>query len=357
MASYAGDSLAYVPSGPAPLEVLGLSVNDLQIADTIVGRDEQGKHSGGLADDKGHAKYFKLGEGGWALSESFVETIATGDGTVSYAGALSKTPACMNNVSVTAGGQTVSDDGDGNFTGDGTGTINYKTGAVSITFTSIVTLGTDIDATYKYRGRLSAIQTQIGTDDGVVGVGNTGPYGLKLRKTKVAESSASIIDNNGQSVTDDGAGNLTGDGTGTIDYDTGDVQVTFTAAVPELNSIDVSYQYDQAGKAPSEGYTDLESVGNSDLYTFQKDFVTVLEGETPDSSTAYIQHRGAQSAKTLHRVFVDLSEAIDDGNGETPAFFEGGLFSENDVLLAYFTFSVAKKTGSARIAFDIDLVR
>ena len=39
-------------------------------------------------------------------------------------------------------------------------------------------------------------------------------------------------------------------------------------------------------------------------------------------------------------------EANDDGNGEAPFFTEGGLFSENDTMLAYFTFPGISKTGT-----------
>lgn len=46
--------------------------------------------------------------------------------------------------------QTLTDNGNGTFTGDGTGTINYTTGAVSITFTLPPALASTVQATYDY---------------------------------------------------------------------------------------------------------------------------------------------------------------------------------------------------------------
>ena len=42
-------------------------------------------------------------------------------------------------------------------------------------------------------------------------------------------------------VTDDGQGNLIGGGTGTIDYQTGDISVTFNSAIPDGNNIEIKY--------------------------------------------------------------------------------------------------------------------
>ncbi len=46
--------------------------------------------------------------------------------------------------------QTLTDDGVGGFTGDGTGTINYTTGAVSVTFTAPPAVASTVTATYDY---------------------------------------------------------------------------------------------------------------------------------------------------------------------------------------------------------------
>ena len=66
----------------------------------------------------------------------------TGDGaTVTFTGTLSDIPILKNHVSFTAidtnnDGLTLYDDGAGTLSGDGTGTINYLTGAYSLTFSA-----------------------------------------------------------------------------------------------------------------------------------------------------------------------------------------------------------------------------
>lgn len=62
-------------------------------------------------------------------------------------------PSRVQNILITANNslgstQNVTDDGNGNLIGDGTGTINYETGAVSVTFTNGVTSGNDINIQY-----------------------------------------------------------------------------------------------------------------------------------------------------------------------------------------------------------------
>lgn len=52
---------------------------------------------------------------------------------------------CNNALGIT---QNVTDDGAGNLIGDGSGTINYETGAISVTFNIAVTAGQDIEIQY-----------------------------------------------------------------------------------------------------------------------------------------------------------------------------------------------------------------
>lgn len=81
-----------------------------------------------------------------AVSESYGS--GTG-GSGPYTHSAASTPVVRRSVTVTAGAQSVTDDGLGAFTGDGTGTINYTTGAMSVTFSAVVGLGDPITVAYK----------------------------------------------------------------------------------------------------------------------------------------------------------------------------------------------------------------
>lgn len=85
------------------------------------------------------------------------QTSNTGDGaTVNFTGTLSDIPILKNNVSFTSidssnDGMTLYDDGAGTLSGDGSGTINYLTGAYSLTFSSAPDTGEYIYShTYSY---------------------------------------------------------------------------------------------------------------------------------------------------------------------------------------------------------------
>lgn len=315
---------------------------DLRVIQATRGHDENVKFFCGLIDD-GELSYFKLGEGGFDLSAVRTEEIATGAGEVTCQGILEKLPVGWNTLTITADplgtAQVVTDDGSGALAGaGGSGTINYKTGAWEVTFNLAVSPGDPIQAEYQYHGTLSAIQT----DDFGLGNGTRGPYYKDLASLPVAEGSILITEEGGQSLADDGLGNLVGDGTGTVDYETGELAVLFASPVLTIDRIQATYQFDGAAKAPSAALTDLESESDPNLYTFTKAFE---EGAITFAEVG----RG----RIVCRVFLDLWEGIDDGNGETPFFFEGGLFNTGDEMVAYFTFSKVKKTGSTRIDFDV----
>jgi len=87
------------------------------------------------------------------------EAYGTGDGTATYANTLTNFPVTAGTVVITAdkagtggGTKTMTDNGLGAFTAtsDGTGTINYVTGAVSVTFNATVPNPDPIVADYCY---------------------------------------------------------------------------------------------------------------------------------------------------------------------------------------------------------------
>ncbi len=122
------------------------------------------------------------------------QQIDTGDGGAAYSGTLGLFPITPGDLSITDGVETLQDNGSGVLVGDdgGSGTINYTTGAYSVTFNAVVAGGTAIEATYV---------TNIGS-----------------------------------------LGTLSGDGVGTINYLTGAYTVTFLAAPASTAVIYAKYQ-------------------------------------------------------------------------------------------------------------------
>lgn len=84
-----------------------------------------------------------------------VDNIATGDGvTTVFSGGLQNPPVIIGTLFITADDpsgtqQLLEDQGDGTLTGDGTGTINYLTGAYTVTFTTAPASSAVIYAKYQ----------------------------------------------------------------------------------------------------------------------------------------------------------------------------------------------------------------
>ena len=134
------------------------------------------------------------------------ENLGTGDGsTTSFSGTLVHHPVKASTVAIhytiSSTAYTATDDGNGNISGtECTGTINYDTGAWSLTFNIAPDDTTDITADYDYQTTYTA--------------------------------------------TDDGNGNISGtECTGTINYDTGAWSLTFNIAPDDGTSIMVDYQW------------------------------------------------------------------------------------------------------------------
>jgi len=90
-------------------------------------------------------------QGNTYSNTSRTESIGTGDGTATdFSGTLSYTPIVPGSVTVTDGNETFTDNGDGTLTGSagGSGTINYYTGAISVSFASAPSSGADISVSY-----------------------------------------------------------------------------------------------------------------------------------------------------------------------------------------------------------------
>jgi len=80
------------------------------------------------------------------------DPVGTGVPQITFTATLTNTPIVADSVSVTDGVETFSDNGDGTLTGsaDGSGTIDYDTGALSVTFFAAPANGAAITADYNY---------------------------------------------------------------------------------------------------------------------------------------------------------------------------------------------------------------
>ncbi len=143
----------------------------------------------------------------------FQEQIATGNGTVGpYSEVLGQDlyPGSVIIIEPTTP-QSLSDNGAGVLTGNGSGTVNYATGSTSFTFTTPVGIGDPINATYSNK--------------------------------PIRRGSITITDPvSGQELTDNGLGLLIGDGSGTVDYTNATAVATFNTPVA-VNNILVTFDF------------------------------------------------------------------------------------------------------------------
>lgn len=107
----------------------------------------------GRVDDKTGSYLSHIDEQNWTLESAEVIEVGTGS-DVTFTGSLAEGGAfnTVFAVEITDGTETFIDNGDGTLTGDqgGTGTINYGTGAYSITFNTAPTLSQNITADYQW---------------------------------------------------------------------------------------------------------------------------------------------------------------------------------------------------------------
>ncbi len=91
--------------------------------------------------------------------------LGTGDGsTTDFTGTFDEYPLQPGTVEVTAGSASLNDDGCGRLCGDGSGTVNYVTGEVSVSFSSAPASGVTVSATAKRRA-FGVLANTIDTDE------------------------------------------------------------------------------------------------------------------------------------------------------------------------------------------------
>jgi hypothetical protein len=119
----------------------------------------------------------------------FNEAIGVGNGSnTTFSKILDFTPVRGATLTVTAGSVTGTDDGNGNITGTGiSGSINYTTGALNVTFTTAPADGVAVTATYRYNMELNPKRPKINLDIQVIEV-------RAVTRSLVTEFSAEAMD-------------------------------------------------------------------------------------------------------------------------------------------------------------------
>ncbi len=143
-------------------------------------------------------------------------------------------PIVPNSLTITGSNpvQVVTDNGAGALAGAGTGTVNYTTGAIALTFTAAPIAASTITVTYSN-----------------FALGNGGAtYGPIILTHLPVRRGTVVITAGAQTATDNGLGGFTTvppGGSGTINYTTGSVTITFNAIVALNVLITITYDYHQ----------------------------------------------------------------------------------------------------------------
>jgi len=235
--------------------------------------------------------------------------------------------------------ETFSDNGDGTLTGNagGTGTVNYGTGAVAVSFNTAPIAGTGNVTCDADEGELLCT------------VSGAPTYNmLFLHWPYVSPSSLTVYTSAGLSFTDDGAGDLTGDVVAAtdpdpdnaIEYETGRIDVTWNAALTDGDLIIAAYDGTK---------TETLSFGG------QMSFIDValkLVHDTPKGNVITIKIWKAQGSGALDMTFGDDSHSFPmefnamvpfDACTKAVRGWDGDVLAEGKQL---FEITIAKAAGS-----------
>ncbi len=210
--------------------------------------------------------------------------IGTGDGNQrNFSGTLPGAPIKPRSVTVQAGNQKLSDDGNGNLDGDGQGSINYDTGAISVTFDSPPPQNQGVDVSYKQVVRVELI------DDGNGGLVQSSPTTPNYLVY------------------------------GTVDYSTGEIEGKFSAPIDGKVFVTYRIRSDWDGGRPREdGY--LRADRSPNVLTFEPQEVYI-----PRVHDGSIINQGSIS---------DKGEAVTDVNGIAIIYFRSVNVSQPVMLKA-----------------------
>lgn len=324
---------------------------------TTVGRDAMVRYI------MEHASYFKLGEGGFILSGETIEVIDAGavGGTNVYDYIISGGDFSIISVNLVSNYFEIAGEYADFFPDFSRIKVEGSTdndGFYTIAAGGVVEIGGNTRITVEETIPDATADGLLYVDHRPIAIGPTSDTRHWPMVVEEVTPALVVV----QSITDTtGYGDLTGDGDATINYKTGALHVEFAANVTAGNIVRTRFKYHDRRMDPATGlgYTDLESAnspialdGLHELYTYEKEF-----GADVDT---YIEFRGVGYATIRAHLKAQTFEGIDDGRGGTyggiPYYFEGGIFDENDVLLAYFTFDKERKTGAVEIDHSVDFI-
>lgn len=219
----------------------------------------------------------------------------------------------------------------GQESGIGSGTINYATGTVSVTFSALPDADSEIiftwarDARYQNRSSITPDPMKVK---------------YQLAHTGIARGTLTVTWNDGQArtLTADNSGNLTGDGTGTINHATG--LLDFYPSTLPLGGTEftVNYQYgnplQQTFNAPvKDGNGDLVlDLGVSDLL---ENSLELTWNVTPDAITykATVELLDQQDINGYKTVHDDGAGALEGIAGSVVDYVNGTITFDPDVTV------------------------
>jgi hypothetical protein len=238
--------------------------------------------------------------------------------------------------------ETMTDAGDGTISSaNASGTIDYVTGTITFTPTTLLVLGQDILANYT-----PIAATHVPSELAFVGIAGASVYTGKLSQKDVLD----LADASGQdptfSWTDAGgtprtasasAGAITGDATGTFDFTTGDYEIDFGANIPGTNPVSVAYWYqnfltavdDGNGAFDGSSFIDTLQPNSIDYETGAIVFTTnivqaagvAVEVDYSVDFQSFTAKNPGESGDDLRVVLTPDPEALDRATGAYSRFF------------------------------------
>lgn len=138
---------------------------------------------------------FRNNTDGTYAAENITQVIGTGNGTLTtFAGTLTPAPLRPGTLTVTAGAITAADNGNGQLVGTGVsaGTINYDTGAISITFSAAPAGATAITTRFRWNSENASANTirEVEIKMSILPV-SAEPHPLRVRWSTEAQLAAS----------------------------------------------------------------------------------------------------------------------------------------------------------------------